>query len=205
MDGLPFASVGLILSAITGIFLNPWIALPFALFAGFTLWFFRDPERSISTDPRAIVSPADGRILEVRRVPYPRILSGEAQRVSIFMSPLNVHVNRIPFAGTVRHVEYNPGKFLAAYAEKASLENEQTAVVIETERGDSLMFVQIAGMIARRIICRVQTGERVSRGERYGLIRFGSRCDFYLPDNVDVLVKAGDRVAGARTVIGVFR
>jgi phosphatidylserine decarboxylase len=118
------------------------------------------------------------------------------------MSVFNVHVNRIPFSGSIRKVHYNPGKYFAAFAEKASLENEQTAVLLDTDKGFPILFVQIAGLIARRIICRLQPGDQVERGERYGLIRFGSRADIYFPDQVKIEVKVGQVVEGGRTVLG---
>jgi phosphatidylserine decarboxylase len=164
--------------------------------------FFRDPERSGPTDPRAIISPADGRVIKVATVRDDRFLHGEVTLVSIFMSPLNVHVNRIPVSGRVVDIRYNPGKYLRAFADKASLDNEQNAVVVEDEQGRRLAFVQIAGFIARRIVCYLQVGMAVERGRRYGMIMFGSRVDIYLPSTVQLSVKVGDRTYGGSTVIG---
>ena len=187
-------------------FFGAWGGFPFLVIAAWTAWFFRDPHRKDPSDASAVVALADGIILGVTNaVPYPRFLPGQAQRVSIFMSVFNVHVNRIPFSGCVRDVNYNPGKFFAAFAEKASLENEQTAVHLETDGGVKIVFVQIAGLIARRIVCRLAQGDRVRRGERFGLIRFGSRCDLYLPDSVEICVKKGDRVYAGESVIGRFQ
>jgi len=205
LDGWPFVGGAATLTLLGGWLGGwPWAVVP-GLATFFTAWFFRDPERSLPSEPGGIVSPADGRVIDVRRVPYPRLLPGEATRVSIFMSVFNVHVNRVPYAGRVRQVHSNPGKFFAAFAEKASLENEQTAVCVDTDRGVPLLFVQIAGLIARRIVCRLAPAERVQTGERFGLIRFGSRTDIYLPDDVEIRVKVGDRVSGGASVIGVFR
>jgi len=201
-DGLPFVGIALLLTLCVGAWFGFWFAFPLAGLSLFIAWFFRDPERTLPEDPRALVSPADGKIIDIRRVPYPRLLSGEATRVSIFMSVVNVHVNRIPFGGKIRQVHYNPGKFLAAFSEKSSLENEQTAIVIDTDRGFPLMLVQIAGLIARRIVCRVSPGESVECGEKYGLIRFGSRADLYLPENVEVTVRVGETVKGGSSVLG---
>ncbi|MFH1263396.1 MAG: phosphatidylserine decarboxylase family protein [Pseudomonadota bacterium] len=205
VDGFPFILPALALVMIfSGLgFLGPAV-LFFVLFV-FIAWFFRDPERSVPSETGAIVSPADGKVIGVSTVPYPRMLVGQATRVSIFMSVFNVHVNRIPFGGIVRDVAHNPGKFFAAYADKASEQNEQATTLIDTDRGIPILVVQIAGLIARRIACRVSPGERVTTGERYGLIRFGSRCDLYLPPSADVRVKSGDCVAGGKTVLGVFR
>jgi phosphatidylserine decarboxylase len=164
--------------------------------------FFRDPERTGPTDPRAIISPADGRVIKVAAVRDDRFLNGEVTLVSIFMSPLNVHVNRIPVSGRVVDIRYNPGKYFRAFADKASLDNEQNAVVVEDEQGRRLGFVQIAGFIARRIVCYLQVGMAVERGRRYGMIMFGSRVDLYLPPTAQLRVKVGDRTYGGTTVIG---
>jgi phosphatidylserine decarboxylase len=164
--------------------------------------FFRDPERTGPTDPRAIISPADGRVIKVAAVRDDRFLNGEVTLVSIFMSPLNVHVNRIPVSGRVVDIRYNPGKYFRAFADKASLDNEQNAVVVEDEQGRRLGFVQIAGFIARRIVCYLEVGMAVERGRRYGMIMFGSRVDLYLPPTVQVRVTVGDRTYGGTTVIG---
>jgi phosphatidylserine decarboxylase len=204
-DGFPFVGISLLLTLPAFKFLGVFGGLFFGALTAFVVWFFRDPERIIPGDPQGIVSPADGTVLGVTRVAYPRFLPGEAQRVSIFMSVFNVHVNRVPCPGTVREVHYNSGKFLAAYAEKASLDNEQNAVHITADSGQEIVFVQIAGLIARRIICRLAAGERVSRGERFGLIRFGSRCDLYLPLSAEILVKKGDRLEGGSSMVGRFK
>jgi phosphatidylserine decarboxylase len=205
MDGWPFVVPAAALSVLAGVFLGRAAALPFLVLAGWVAWFFRDPERTVPEDAKAVVAPADGRVIDVRKVPYPRLLEGEATRVSIFMSVFNVHVNRAPFDGTVREVDYHPGKFFAAYAEKASLENEQSGVVIDTPKGSPILFVQIAGWVARRVVNRLNARERVARGERFGLIRFGSRCDIYLPANVDVWAEVGQKTKAGESVIGVFR
>lgn len=203
-DGLPFVGAAVAIALTLGWAAGAAASLPAWLLAAFVAWFFRDPDRVPPADPRAIVSPADGKVIGVDRVPYPRLLTGEATRVSIFMSVFDVHVNRIPFDGTVRQVHRNPGTYFAAWAEKASLRNEQTAVLLDTGGGAPLLFVQIAGWVARRIVCRVAEGEKVGRGERYGLIRFGSRADVYFPSSARVLVRPGERVRGGETALGVF-
>ena len=205
LDGLPFVGIPLFVAVAFLVSTQAVFSLPFFALAIGIAWFFRDPDRRAPTDAKVIVSPADGKVVAVQRVPYPRLLAGEATRVSIFMSVFNVHVNRIPFGGTVRAVHHNEGKYFAAFVEKASLQNEQTTVVLDTDRGVPIMFVQIAGWIARRIVCRLYPGERVERGERYGLIRFGSRCDVYFPDAIEVKVRPGDIVKGGETALGVFR
>jgi len=167
----------------------------------FVLNFFRDPDRTGPTDPRLILSPADGRVIKIAAVRDERFLNGDATLVSIFMSPLNVHVNRIPMSGRITDIRYNPGKYFRAFADKASLDNEQNAVLMENDHG-RLCFVQIAGFLARRIVCYLQVGMSVERGQRYGMIMFGSRADIYLPPAAQVRVKIGERAYGGTTVIG---
>jgi len=169
--------------------------------AVFVVGFFRDPERTIPVDPRAIVSPADGKVVGVKQVQDARFLDGPATLVSVFMSPLNVHVNRVPVAARVLDVRYNAGKYFRAFADKASLENEQNAILLEDAHGRRLCFVQIAGFLARRIVCYLQSGMDVERGQRCGMIMFGSRVDIYLPPAAHVCVGLGERARGGETVI----
>jgi len=176
----------------------------FGAAAFFTGWFFRNPSRRIPDGPNLIVSPGDGRVLAVMEEEEPRFLKARAVRVSIFLSPLNVHINRTPCEGLVKAISYSPGKFLVASRTEATLQNEQTAMLIETDAGCRILCVQVAGYVARRIVCWLSEGERVERGERYGLIRFGSRMDLYVPAGTQVRVKAGDRVTGGETIIGVL-
>jgi phosphatidylserine decarboxylase len=167
----------------------------------FVVSFFRDPQRTSPIGPGLIVSPADGRVIKVAPVQDDRFLHGTATLVSIFMSPLNVHVNRIPASGRVLDVRYNPGKYFRAFADKASLDNEQNAVLMEDELGRQFCFVQIAGFLARRIVCHLHAGMAIERGQRYGMIMFGSRADLYLPPAAQVRVHVGDRARGGLTVI----
>jgi phosphatidylserine decarboxylase len=170
----------------------------------FVLFFFRDPERTLPEGTGAVVSPADGKVIVVKDVFEPTYLKQEVKQVSIFLSVFNVHVNRSPIAGTVEVVKYNPGRFHVASVDKASLDNEQTAMVIANGK-DRILVKQIAGLIARRIVCYAKPGDRISIGERYGLIRFGSRVDLFLPKTAELKVRVGDRVTGARDVIGVLK
>lgn len=204
IEGIPFIATPAALAGLA--WWQGWtvVAALLAAAAGFTLWFFRNPPRLVPDDPRAIVSPADGKVLAVERLFEPRVLKQDVQRVSIFMGLTDVHVNRIPCDGRIVGRYYYPGKFFAAFNEKASLDNEQQALVLETAQGQRVMFVQIAGFIARRIVTWVREGDSVERGRRYGLIRFGSRMDVYLPLTARVAVKPGERVAGASTVLGVW-
>ena len=204
IEGIPFVIAPLALAVVAWGIGWPTIgAVCFAL-AAFVLWFFRNPDRAIPTDPDAIVSPADGKVLSVEKVFESRILKEDVQRVSIFMGLTDVHVNRIPYHGRIVGIFYHPGKFLSAFKEKASLDNEQQALLLETPKGKRILFIQIAGFVARRIVTWVREGDRVERGGRYGLIRFGSRMDVYLPLQCRVTVKPGDRVAGGSSVLGTW-
>jgi phosphatidylserine decarboxylase len=167
------------------------------LLALFIFSFFRNPERIVPEGNGLIVSPADGRIVILKEEPF---AGRPGKRISIFLAIWNVHVNRSPAAGTITKLEYKPGKFLAAWAESASLENEQNVFNLSTKYGD-LQFKQIAGYIARRVVSWKKVGEELERGERIGLMRFGSRMDVWLPDNADVIVKVGDNVKGGSSVL----
>lgn len=169
----------------------------------FVLFFFRDPDRSIPEGNGIVVSPADGKVIVIKDIYEPAFLKQEVTQVSIFLSVFNVHVNRAPIGGAVEVVKYNPGKFRVASVDKASLDNEQTAMVIASGK-DRILVKQIAGLIARRIICYARPGDTIKTGERYGLIRFGSRVDLFLPRTAEIKVKLGDRVRGAQDVIGVL-
>lgn len=169
----------------------------FVLTVGVT-GFFRDPERVIPTTPGAIVAPADGRVMEIVTAP------DHTCRISIFLSPLDVHINRAPYGGTVREVVYTPGKFLAAYRPEASEVNEANCVTIVGQAG-AFMVKQIAGVLARRIVCRVRAGDVLVKGQRYGLIRFGSRTDLVLPAEVNLVAQIGDVVRGGETVLAFLK
>lgn len=166
--------------------------------------FFRDPDRVIPDRPAAVVSPADGKVVAASLVDNSPFYDGQTMKVSIFMSVLNVHVNRIPCDGRVKEIKYHPGRFIAANFDKASLENEHNAVFIETEKGRHLCVVQVAGLIARRIICKIKPGDSVIRGQRFGLICFGSRLDVYLPTDVKLNVAVGDKIQAGETILASF-
>lgn len=185
------------------LFLKLWpLAIAFALLAAFMAFFFRDPRRSPPLDKDVVVSPADGRVTRVAAVGEGREPS--ATLVSIFLSPLDVHINRAPIAGQITNVAYTRGKFLMATDQNASLVNEQNALTIEGEN-ITVVCKQIAGILARRIVCWKQAGERLALGERFGLIKFSSRTDLLLPANVEVLATEGQRVRGGTTIIGRIR
>jgi phosphatidylserine decarboxylase len=164
--------------------------------------FFRDPERKIPTGDGLLVSPADGKVVSIAEVKGDSMFADAVTRVSIFLSPLDVHINRAPVAGKIEEIKYRPGKFLAAYEAEASRVNEQNALKIVDEKGLVLGVVQIAGVMARRIVCRVKRGDALARGERFGLIMFGSRTDTYLPKSCRVEVREGQRVKGGETILG---
>ena len=163
--------------------------------------FFRDPERVIPQAPNAILAPADGKVIFVGPTFEDRFLKKETLKISIFMSIFNVHVNRIPFPGEVESIHYEKGTFFAASLDKASLDNEHNAVVLRTPEGEKIVFVQIAGLIARRIDCWVQPGARVQQGERFGMIRFGSRLDVFVPSNSQLVVSKGQRVKAGESIL----
>lgn len=179
------------------------VAVVATVVALFLLNFFRDPARTPPGDARQVVSPADGRILIAEpAVEENRFLRRTAAKISIFMSPIDVHVNRAPVDGEVIGVHYNPGKYLAAFSEKASLDNEQNAVVLRANDGREIAFIQIAGLVARRIVCRIARGDRVARGQRVGMIKLGSRVDIFVPGEFKLRVAPGDRVTAGETVLG---
>jgi phosphatidylserine decarboxylase len=181
-------------------FAGPVWAAPFWIVLVFILQFFRDPPRQVPDAPDAIICPADGKVIALGEVVDP-YLKRPSRRVSVFMNVFNVHSNRSPVAGKIMERWYRQGKFVNAALDKASLDNERSALWIRTDQGQDVVVVQVAGLIARRILCYVQPGERIARGERYGFIRFGSRVDVYLPLEARFEVSLGDSVKGAADVI----
>ncbi len=199
-EGLPFILIGLL----AGICLYPlssWLGGLLLVFGLFSVFFFRDLERNVPLGDTLIVSPADGKVIEIVEVSEPSFLGGPAQRLSIFLSVFDGHINRAPIAGRVAYRYYCPGEFHAAFLDKASEQNEQLSIGLE--KGEFRCLVrQIAGLIARRIVCRSEVGDDLDCGERYGLIRFGSRVDLFLPPGTSISVGPGDRVRAGETVIG---
>lgn len=201
-EGIMYVLVPAAVGVITLVF-GLWpLALVFGILAAFMAFFFRDPQRQPPTDPNVVVAPADGRVTRVK----PVAADGESSAtvVSIFLSPLDVHINRAPIGGAITDVSYTQGRFLMATNENASLVNEQNALTIEGEK-ITVVCKQIAGILARRIVCWKRAGDRVALGERFGLIKFSSRTDILLPPNVEVLVAEGARVQGGTTIIGRIR
>ena len=204
-EGLPF--VGSLAGATLLFGLLGWtIAAGLAGgFTVFTAWFFRNPSRTIPQDPNVVVSSGDGKVVAIEEEFEPRYLKQQSIRVTVFLNVFDVHVNRMPCAGTVEGISYQPGQFLVASRPEATVRNEQNAVMLKTESGAKVLCVQVAGLIARRIICWVSEGTRVQRGERFGLIRFGSRMDTFLPAGSKIRVALGDRVKGGETIVGELR
>ena len=171
----------------------------------FIVYFFRDPDR-VTHDTRGVLtSPADGKIVKIETIDSHTYYDGACRKISIFMSVFNVHVNRVPCTGIVKQISYHPGKFFSANLDKASSDNERNAVFLETESGARVTFVQIAGLVARRIICGLQAGHSVVRGQRFGMICFGSRLDVYIPLDSEIKVTKGDRVKAGISVLGVLK
>jgi len=182
-----------------------WLTILMVALALQVIWFFRDPNRIIPTGEGLIVSPADGKIIGLSEAKEERFLKDRAIKVSIFLNLFDVHVNRIPCAGRIRAIRYQPGTFLAADKDLASTQNEQNAILLETVSGVKVVFVQVAGLVARRIVCWVKEGDEVARGSRFGMIRFGSRTDLFLPPGTEVKVRLGQKVKGGSSIIGVFK
>ena len=184
-----------------GLVSSLFISLCFLIcLTAFMAYFFRDPERIVPEGKGLFVSPADGNVILVKDVYEKDYLQADTKEISIFMSPLNVHVNRAPCDGKVTHVKHTPGQFMAAYKDDASIKNENIVMALEGEQGRVLVR-QVAGFVARRAVCRVKPGDLLKRGERYGMIKFGSRLDVYLPVDAQILVKPGDKVLAGETVI----
>jgi len=199
-EGWPFLAAAAALAIAVGVFAGWGWSLPIWAAALFILQFFRDPPREVPDDPRAVVSPADGRVVAVERSRDPW-LERDALKISVFMNVFNVHSNRSPVDGTVRKRWYSAGAFLNAALDKASVENERNALWFRTRSGEDVTCVQIAGLIARRILCYVGEGAELARGQRYGFIRFGSRVDVYLPLDAEPTASLGDKVYAAESVI----
>jgi phosphatidylserine decarboxylase len=174
------------------------------LFFGFTVNFFRDPERIPPQGDHLVLSPADGKVIVVKQVHEHEFFQEPATQISIFMSPVNVHVNRSPITGTVKHVRYVKGEYFAAFEDKASEKNEQTVIGLESSKG-KVLFKQIAGFLARRIVCTLKVGDRTTAGERFGMIKFGSRVDVFVPTSALLNVREGDVTVAGETVLAEFR
>lgn len=201
-EGLLFSLPLAITTVILAIAEMYWVTAFFFVVTSFVIWFFRDPKRNIPEEEKAVVSPADGRVIKIEEVREDTILKGEFKKISIFMNIFNVHVNRIPCSGKVDVIQYKKGKFFSANLDKASSLNERNSVLVKTDDGKVVLTIQIAGIIARRIVCWIKEGIEVEKGQRFGLIRFGSRLEVFLPHDSTISVKVGDKVKGGETPIG---
>jgi phosphatidylserine decarboxylase len=206
-EGIPFILIALALAALgytAALLRRSWplwlLAFVLTILVLWVAYFFRDPERSGPRGPALVISPADGRVIDITEVDEPAFVQGRAVRISVFMNVFNVHVNRYPVSGRVAYVHYNPGRFLNAAAEKASLENEQTSIGVQTLK-HRVLFRQIAGLVARRIVTYSRVGDDAEQGERMGLIRFGSRVDVFVPVGSTIRVELGDRPQAGVTVL----
>jgi phosphatidylserine decarboxylase len=202
--GAPFIGGALVLAAMAAwLGSGWWWAIPFVLLAAFLGFFFRDPERVIGADVPFVLSPADGRVM-VAGPGEPSVApEGDWQQISIFLSPMDVHINRVPYGGTLTRVTYQPGRFLPAYRSESGAQNERTELWVE-RAGRTVVFRQVVGVLARRVVCRVREGETVKTGDRFGLMKFGSRMDVFVDREARLLVKAGDVVRAGETRLAEF-
>ena len=201
--GLPFIAAALVPAAALAVARRRGLAVSLAVLGGFFAYFFRDPEREVPQDPDLVVSPADGRVMSAGPGDPRWAPPGAWKQITIFLSPMDVHINRTPVGGRVLRIDYRPGKFLPAYNE-GSNDNELNEVWIDYG-GRPVVFRQVVGMLARRIVCRVREGDLLERGQRVGLMKFGSRMDVFLPTDAELAVSVGDHVVGGETVLAVFR
>lgn len=189
---------------VSGSLLTKILAVLGWVFLGFSIYFFRDPERTIPPGDDILVSPADGKVVAITETHEDHFIQGKAKKISIFLSVFDVHVNRAPMSGTVGYFHYQPGKFLPAYKSAASAENEQTVIGIERD-STKIVVSQIAGILARRIVCYLREGFRVKKGQRIGMIKFGSRVDLFLPLSAEILVAINQKVKGGETIIAKLK
>jgi phosphatidylserine decarboxylase len=201
--GYPFIAGALVLAAVAGVFGGWLYAIVPLVFAGFFLFFFRDPERAVTVRPDAVLSPADGRVMVAGAADPAAAPPGEWLQISIFLSPMDVHINRVPASGRVTNVSYRPGKYLAAYRHDAASVNERSEIWIQ-HNGQFVVARQIVGLLARRVVCRLKPGADVKAGDRYGVMKFGSRMDVFVPTTAEICVQPGTMVRGGETVIAML-
>ncbi|PKN69484.1 MAG: phosphatidylserine decarboxylase family protein [Deltaproteobacteria bacterium HGW-Deltaproteobacteria-10] len=201
-EGYPFILLSLIITVFIAFLGICWLLVLSSLISFFIIWFFRNPERHFHEEEKVVISPADGKVIKVEDVEMNDTITGKYKKISIFMNVFNVHVNRIPHSGKIEAINYHEGKFVSTNLDKASSDNERNAIQIRTENGSAIWAVQIAGLIARRIVCWIRVGDAVTKGERFGLIRFGSRVDVYLPPDSRIAVKVGQKVRAGETSLG---
>ncbi|MBU0729581.1 MAG: phosphatidylserine decarboxylase family protein [Proteobacteria bacterium] len=202
LEGYPFIGFAALMAIVFGLLRYDILALTSLLITCFVLYFFRDPERISPEEEDVLVAPADGKIITIERIFDDKYVKEHVYKLSIFMNVFNVHVNRMPFPGLVTKIRYSQGHFFSANSERGALENECNALIITTESGRKMAVVQVAGLIARRIVCWAVKGDRLGKGQRFGLIRFGSRVDLYLPLQVQLEVTVGQKVVAGETILG---
>jgi phosphatidylserine decarboxylase len=200
--GWPFV-LGALAIGVAGALLLPWLLVPFLVLAAFFLFFFRDPDRRIAQGDHLVVSPADGRVMVAGDPAGQGAPPGQWKQISIFLSPMNVHINRVPVGGRITKVSYTPGKFLPAYKADAGAVNERSEIWIDHD-GQTVVARQIVGILARRVVCRAEADTIVKAGDRYGVMKFGSRMDIFVPVDADIRVRAGEDVRAGETVIAVL-
>jgi phosphatidylserine decarboxylase len=201
--GWPFVLGAAVITALLWLLSGPILGVPLLVLSGFLLFFFRDPDRTHNAPPSAVISPADGRVMVAGAPTGEATPPGEWQQVSIFLSPMDVHVNRIPVSGRVTRVEYHPGRFLPAYRKESGDLNERSEVTID-HSGQPVVVRQIVGVLARRVVCRTREGVEVKAGERFGVMKFGSRMDVFVPVDATLHVRVGETVVGGVTVIAML-
>jgi phosphatidylserine decarboxylase len=201
-EGYPFIGFSAFVTLIIAILGYDLLALPALALTTFVVYFFRDPERIGPISEDALISPADGKVILIEKIIDDQYLLGQVYKVSIFMNVFNVHVNRAPVSGTVEKIIYTPGKFYSADSDRGAMHNEHCATLLRSASGQRFAFVQVAGLIARRIVCWLEAGDQVRRGQRFGLIRFGSRVDLYIPSQTQLEIAVGQKVRAGETVIG---
>jgi phosphatidylserine decarboxylase len=201
-EGYLFILISLLVTIISACLHIVWLTIVLALVTVFIVSFFRNPERHFQDEDKLVICPADGKIIKIEDVNVQGVINGCFKKISIFMNVFNVHVNRVPYDSVVEKIAYHPGKFLSANLDKASMENERNQIMLQTPDGRYIWVVQIAGLIARRIVCWTKEGEHLRKGERFGLIRFGSRVEVFLPVDSKITVKLGDKVTAGQTPLG---
>jgi phosphatidylserine decarboxylase len=204
-EGIPFIGAAAAVTLLAGWLGWTFVAVGAAILTLFVSWFFRNPSRVVPQGPRVVVAPGDGKVIAIQEEFEPRFIKASSIRISIFLNVFDVHINRLPCEGIIEDVQYQPGLFLVASKPDATLRNEQNALMIRTAQDAKVLCVQVAGLIARRIVCWISSGDRAVRGERFGLIRFGSRMDTFFPVGTAVKVAVGDRVKGGETILGELR
>ena len=201
--GLPLIVAAALPAALFAVLGRPGLSLPFVVLGGLFAFFFRDPDRQVARRPGAVLAPADGRVLVAGEAVPGVAPPGDWRQISIFLSPLDVHVNRVPISGRITRIEYRPGRFLPAYAAGAATLNERNELWIEQD-GERIVCRQVAGVLVRRVVCRLREGTEVEAGERFGIMKFGSRIDLFLPRRTALLSRVGDRVRAGETVVATL-